>query len=574
MVITGVYIPHMWSYGIDDGSGWAGDFIWAGGSGGVTFFDEETGWSSAYLGAPHFTWPASGTPYFGWQVACFQTTCTDGGTEWISVELLELNMAETVGPTINATGGLWAAGNTWIRGSWPLVYSADSPAGVCSLNASLNGISIPGSSSAPNPSVFHQCSAPTVQQTINTAQYGNGALPLRLGAADAAGQGAGTGSTDYVDNEPVGLSLSGPTDAPVSAGTQYLTATATAGPSGVNGIECSLDGSPYQFQSGPSTQLAVQGVGVHRASCFARNNAVTPNGVRATSPVQNWTLSIREPSVATVAFSRVVNALRCSKKRVRVHIPAHWTTVKYKGRKVRIRVPAQTRTVTIVHCHPRIVRRRVIIHGRVHIVKVVLLPRTVNATSKRVRHGVATSVNGWVGTVNGNALAGVPVRVMTAPDDGSLRFTQAAVVTSAANGGWTARLPAGPSRLVQAVYDGAATVEPAASAPANVIVPASLAMRIRPRATHWGSTITITGKVRGGYVPAAGELVILHVGWRGGSTEIGHLYTDRRGRFRTRYTFLRGNGTVTYRLWASSARETDYPYVPSRSRKISVTVRQ
>jgi hypothetical protein len=107
-----------------------------------------------------------------------------------------------------------------------------------------------------------------------------------------------------------------------------------------------------------------------------------------------------------------------------------------------------------------------------------------------------------------------------------------------------------------------------------VIVPASLRMRVRPRTTHWGSTITIRGRVLGGYIPAAGELVILHVGWGGGSTEIGHLYTDDRGRFRTRYTFLRGNGTVTYRLWATSARETDYPYVPSRSRKVSVTVRQ
>jgi hypothetical protein len=569
-----VYIPHMFSIGINDNLGWVGDFFWAGGSGGVPLFGAESGWSSAYKGTPTFTWPAGGSPYFGWSVVCWNSICNNGGNQWISVELLELNMAETTGPTINATGGLWATGNTWIRGSWPLVYGADSPSGVCSLNASLNGISIPGSSSAPNPSVFHQCSAPTVQQTINTAQYGNGALPLRLSAADAAGLTAGTGSTEYVDNEPVGLSLSGPTDAPVSAGTQYITATATAGPSGVDGIECSLDGSPYQFYSGPSTQLPVAGVGVHQASCFARNNAVTPDGVRATSPVQNWTLSIREPSVATVAFSRVVDALRCSKKRVRVHIPAHWTTVKYKGRKVRVRVPAQTRRVTIVHCHPRIVRRRVIIHGRVHIVKVVLLPRTVNATSKRVRHGAATSVNGWVGTVNGNSLAGVPVRVMTAPDDGSLRFTQAAVVTSAANGSWTARLPAGPSRLVQAFYDGAATVEPTASAPANVIVAASLAMQIRPRSTHWGSTIRIRGRVRGGYVPAAGELVILHVGWAGGSTEIGHLYTDRKGRFRTSYTFLRGNGTVTYRLWASSARETDYPYAPSRSRKVSVTVRQ
>ena len=226
----------------------------------------------------------------------------------------------------------------------------------------------------------------------------------------------------------------------------------------------------------------------------------------------------------------MVNALRCSKKHVRVRIPAHWTTVQYHGRKVRVRVPAQTRTVTIVHCHPRIVRRRVVIHGRVHIVKVVLLPRTVSDTSKRVRHGAATSVNGWVGTVNGNALAGVPVRVMTAPDDGSLRFTQAAVVTSAANGGWTARLPAGPSRLVQAVYDGAATVEPAASA-----------HRQRDRAGVAGDADPAAhdplgiddhdqrAKVRGGYIPAAGELLILHVGWRGGSTEIGHLYTDRNG---------------------------------------------
>jgi hypothetical protein len=117
-------------------------------------------------------------------------------------------------------------------------------------------------------------------------------------------------------------------------------------------------------------------------------------------------------------------------------------------------------------------------------------------------------------------------------------------------------------------------MEPAVSAPAKVIVPASLTLRVRPRRTHWGSTIRISGQVRGGYIPAVGELVILHVGWGGGSTEIGHLYTDRKGRFHTRYTFLRGNGTLTYRLWASSARETDYPYVPSRSRKVPITVRQ
>ena len=564
LLISSAYVPHMYSYGIDDGHGWAGGFLWLGGT--ATVSDLQTAWSSPTL-------PGGGSPYFGWQVACFANPCTNGGNQWLSVELLELNMVETVAPTLNAPGGLWNA-TGWIRGNWQLNYYGDSPSGICTMNATLNGQLIQGSASALNQTVFHQCSAPAVQETIDTSKYGNGLLPMTLNAIDAAGLSANYRSSVAVDNVPVGLNLNGPTDAPVTAGTQYITATATAGPSGVNGIACSLDGSPYHFYPGSSTQLAVQGVGVHQASCYARNNALSSTGVRATSPVKTWTLSIRDPSVASVAFSRVVDALRCAKKRERVRIPAHWATATYHGHKVRVRVPAQTKTVTVVHCHPRIVRRRVIVHGRVKIVKVVLVPHTVLATTKHVRHGVPVEVSGWVGTANGNALAGVPVRLMTAPDDGSLHFTQAGIVTTAANGSWTGRLPAGPSRLVEAVYDGAATVEPTASAPVQLVVPASVKLRIKPRSTHWGSTISIRGRVNGGYVPRAGELVILRIGWRGGSTEIGHIYTDRGGRFHTKYTFLRGNGTVTYRLWAASARESDYPYAPSTSRRLAITVRQ
>jgi hypothetical protein len=114
--------------------------------------------------------------------------------------------------------------------------------------------------------------------------------------------------------------------------------------------------------------------------------------------------------------------------------------------------------------------------------------------------------------------------------------------------------------------------EPAVSAPARVIVPASVALRVRPGATHWGGQITITGSLKGGYIPPAGELVVLWIGWPGGSTEIGHLYTSLNGRFSSKYTFLRGNGTETYRLWAETARESDYPYASGRSHSASVTV--
>lgn len=66
--------------------------------------------------------------------------------------------------------------------------------------------------------------------------------------------------------------------------------------------------------------------------------------------------------------------------------------------------------------------------------------------------------------------------------------------------------------------------------------------------------------------------MVLWIGWPGGSTEIGHLYTAGDGSFRSHYTFLRGNGTETYRLWAATAKESDYPYAPGRSRQVAVTV--
>jgi hypothetical protein len=161
---------------------------------------------------------------------------------------------------------------------------------------------------------------------------------------------------------------------------------------------------------------------------------------------------------------------------------------------------------------------------------------------------------------------------MTAPDDDAHPWSQAAVTTTSSNGHWSVTLPPGPSRLVEAVYDGAPTLEQAASTPIRVVVPASLSLRVRPAHTHWGGHIKIAGRVGGGFVPAAGELVVLWIGWSGGSTEIGHVYARVDGRFSTKYTFLRGSGTQTYRLWAASARESDYPFAPGRSKLAWVRV--
>lgn len=569
-VIDSVYIPHMYSQGIDDSTGWGGGFYWQGGN--VSTFDGESGWSSATTSGPGFTWPSNGTPYFGWQVVCGVSSCSNGGNQWLTVESLELNMQEISGPYLVAPDGLWQTSG-WIRGDWTLHFYGDSPSGMCTLSAGLNGEPLSGSSSNRDDAVWHQCDAPAVGATVSTAEYGQGAVPLTIAGIDAADVPVSDTKTVYIDNQTPTVSLSGPTDAPTTAGTQHVTATATAGPSGVAGISCSLDGGPPEWFAAPSVEIPVDGIGAHRVSCYSESNAIDSTGAPATSSVATWNISIREPTASVASFEHVADALRCHAVRERVQLPARWVTAYHNHKPVRVRIPAQTRTVKVERCHARVVRRLVKVDGKWRTVRTVVLPHTVLRTTRRIGHGDSATVSGWLGTSAGVALSDQTVRILAAPDNGRDNFMQAAIATTAANGDWSATLPPGPSRLVVADYEGGSTVEPSESVPVHLVVPASVSLNTRPEMTTWGGRIKLTGAVHGGYVPPAGELIVLWIGWPGGSTEIGHLYTRPDGRFASSYTFLRGNGTETYRLWAQTARESDYPYASATSQRRGVTVR-
>lgn len=508
--------------------------------------------------------------YVGFQVICGWSTCNEStNPAQLTIESIDLIATETQGPSFVAPDGLWQASG-WIRGSWPLHFFGDSPSGLCSLTADLNGQAIPGTSSPQNQSVWHQCATPSVNQTIQTGNYGQGALPLTIGAKDAAGVPASVTKTIYVDNSTPTVAISGPQDAPTTAGVQYLSVTATAGPAGVAGVSCSLDGSPSQWHVGASASIPVQGIGDHSLTCSSADNAHDAVGNAAWSAPATWNLSIREPTVTRVSFDRIANKLRCARARERIHVPAQLVWVHVHHRRVRVRVPAQTRTVTRVRCHPIYVRRRVRIHGHVRVIRVPVLPRTIRSTTRRVHFGKATTVHGWLGTTQGNALGGQTVRVLAAPDNGSTDFVQEAVATTAANGDWSARVPAGPSRIIRAVYGGGASVEPS-SGQATVLVPASIRLHV-PRHAHWGSKLVLTGRVRGGYLPAAGETVILSVRFGGREHDFAHLAVTGNGRFRYVYTFLPGSGDATYPFAAETVRESGYAYMPGRSRSETVIV--
>ena len=405
LTIVGVNASVVASSGVNAGSlgQYGGDLYWQGGNQNI----QATMTSFGALMTSGF---------FGFQLVCGKPTCTQYA--YADLGGITLYVRETAGPTFAAPTGLWRASG-WVRGSWPVSVSSDSPSGVCSLSATINGSLVGQQVDVHQDTTrWHQCAVSPIGQTIDTTHYGQGPLPLTLFASDAAGVPASQTDTVYIDNQQPAVILSGPTDAPSTAGTQYVTATASAGPSGVAGISCSLDGAPAQWFAASTAQVAVSGIGTHQVQCTAENTAADSAGVHGTSAPATYSVRIGIPTVAVVAFSKVVNKLRCHRVTERVRIPARWVKVRVRGRLERVHEKAHTQKVMVTRCHARTVRRRITRevtirrHGRKvrvkrsRVVRVVIEPRTVFKTRRRVRHGRGSTVSGWLGTSTGIALGG------------------------------------------------------------------------------------------------------------------------------------------------------------------------
>jgi hypothetical protein len=132
-------------------------------------------------------------------------------------------------------------------------------------------------------------------------------MSLKLSATNAAGVGATRSETVYVDNSVPWVKLSGPRDAPSTAGTQYVRATAGGSPSGISRISCTVDHTHKRAYRGSSARIAVTGVGLHTVTCAAENNALDSAGTPAGSRSTTWALTIRRPTALTALFTHVVS---------------------------------------------------------------------------------------------------------------------------------------------------------------------------------------------------------------------------------------------------------------------------
>jgi len=578
--IVVAYVPpgEMATSTVANGTGYGGGFYWSGGR--QDFTDNQS-----RFGALGFS-----SNYFGFDLLCGFRVCRGGqaGPD-VQVHDIGLQVQEIQGPALSAGAGLWQSSG-WVRSDWPLSFTGDSPSGVCALSASLDGQPVGGAQFPLNDTVWHQCAATGLATTVHTSQFPNGAASLTLHGSDAAQVSTPdsfTTRTIYTDNQLPSVSFAGPSDASAAAGTQFVTVNGAAGPSGVSAVGCSLDGAPYQSYAQASVQVPVSGVGIHHLTCSAANSARDAAGQVATSAPQTWTLSIREPTVGVLSFSRLVNALRCHRVTARVSRPGRVVLVHRGHKVVAVHRRRHSRLERVERCRPRVVLRRVtsVVTVRRHhklvkvkrtrTVRVVLVPHVVGERVKRVPYGHATTVGGWLGTTAGTGLGGQPVQLLTAPDNGQHAFTALSTVTTAPNGFWSVHLPAGPSRLVIAVYHGGLLTEPDFSGLVRVVVPARVRLISVTRRVAWGQTVRIVGQLDGGYLPPGGALVRLRIGQGSAVLTYGvKTHVTGSGRFTTAYTFGAGDPAAhrSFFFQLASLPTGDYPYAPAASRRLSVIV--
>jgi hypothetical protein len=169
-------------------------------------------------------------------------------------------------------------------------------------------------------------------------------------------------------------------------------------------------------------------------------------------------------------------------------------------------------------------------------------------------------------------LASLPVEIVERFGDGATRVSS---VRTAADGGFSLALGAGPGREVSATFAGGETLSRATSPSLRLRVRARVTMSTSARvAKVGGRPLLFAGRVSAapGTIPAEGKTVELQFRLPGLPwTEFRTIRTDWRGRFRYRYRFSDDDSRgVRFLFRAYAPAQGAWPYEPAGSKPVAV----
>jgi hypothetical protein len=201
-----------------------------------------------------------------------------------------------------------------------------------------------------------------------------------------------------------------------------------------------------------------------------------------------------------------------------------------------------------------------------------LVPVPHSAGPLRLYYGQRATVRGLLETPQRQPISGAQVSVSgQAPGWTS---QQLATLRTDGQGRFTYVVPAGPSRTLTFQFPGTATLRDSqATAAFDVVGKGTL--RTSKRTIRAGKTLTLSGRIEGGYIPDSGKIVQLW-DW----TSVGGwqpfyrpAYTDHAGRWHIAFKTAAGARGYTFRFRAALLTQNGWPYLKALSPTVSVTIK-
>lgn len=442
---------------------------------------------------------------------------------WVRNVVVELR--DQVDPSIGAVGGSLLGGG-WLRGQQSLsAIAGDVGAGVADFRATVNGTVIAAAGincngeTLPYTAHFIPCTGnPILDAGANTVAgpFVNGENRVELVATDYAGNRRVSSHVARVDNLPPQAAFENAQD---PEDPELIRASVTDAHSGVVG-----------------------------ATIYMR-----PRGADAYEPLETR-VEDTEARARVDSLTRPAGEYEFRVELADVAGNTTATTVRRDGTPMRLTFPLRQ----------PVALRGSLSHG--------------GSRGRAVRYGTRSKARGLLLDSGGQPIRGETITVVERFGQGALIRDRVSEATTDEQGRWRTKLPAGPSRTVEASFAGSGRYAPSSRGVGTFAVRGRASFRTSAKHVREGRAIDFSGRVghRGARIPAGGKLVELQVRLGAGNWDtVGEAFrTDEQGRYRRAYRF--GNhytSDARFRFRVKVGGEGGWPYQRATTKRREVIVR-
>lgn len=484
--------------------------------------DSDPGWQ-------HYAWGGLNHPQLVIRLYCSAGNCPADGQAHVYARNVTVQLVDNYDPAAPSLGGGLLAGS-WVRGGQTLsAATSDIGSGVNVLNAEVNDQVVASAGSCDTEGVGYPytgrlvpCVGSTsINQALDTGAgpFRNGANTIRVAAKDyAQNPTAVVQRTVMVDNAQPSLAFANTQDA---EDPELIRAPVSDEHSGVASAKLYMRMVNAKDWQPLETRV---------------------EGGEARARVDSAGLPAGEYEFKASAADLAGNTVE--------------TTVRSNGEPMKLAFPLRAGVELLAHLGAG--------GGR----------------GQTVRYGTDSKVEGRLLDAAGRPIIGKDVLIVENFGEGALIRHRPTTVTTDEEGRFSSKVPAGPTRRIEATFAGTQKYTGADRNVGELTVKSRATFKVPRKSVPEGSAATFKGKVGhfGARIPSGGKLVELQVRLKTGRWDtVGQAFrTNEKGRYKRQYRFGKHyNQDAVFRFRVKVAKEANWPYkrAASKQRKLIVRAR-